>query len=102
MPLLDVKKKIDVLGDGRFAVTHHVDGDALRRENRFIRNHNGKGIRRVNGNIRGGALGRPIANLDPVTFMKLEALGIFSDPVAFRRWLNDPDNADFKIAEGKV
>lgn len=102
MPLLDVKKELKVLGDGRFAVTHSLDHAALKRENAFIRSHNGDGIQRKKGNIQGGSLSRPIANLDPVTFMKLEAMGILNDPAAFKRWLNDPDNADFKIVEGKA
>lgn len=99
---LKIGRQIDVVGDGRFAVTHHVDLAPLQRENDFIRNHNGKGIPRVNGHIQGGIGKRAIANIDPVTFMMLEAKGILSDPVAFKKWLNDPDNADFKIVEGKV
>lgn len=43
-----------------------------------------------------------VASIPLVLWMQLRREGVTSDPKAFRRWLNDPDNAAFRTKEGKV
>jgi hypothetical protein len=104
--LPDSGLKVDtdlVVEDDKVHIIHNIaEVDALLAQNREMRALNGKGIRRKNGCIKGGALAREVAELDMITFMKLEALGILNDKKAMSKWLNDPENKAFRTSEGKV
>lgn len=43
-----------------------------------------------------------VARIPLTVFMHLQKSGIAKDPVAMRRWLNDPDNAAFRVKPGVV
>lgn len=43
-----------------------------------------------------------VASLPMSVYMDLKQKGIVDDERAFRRWLNDPDNAVFRTRRGKV
>lgn len=43
-----------------------------------------------------------VASIPNVVFMELERKGITRDPVAFKKWLNDPDNRAFRTRPGRV
>jgi hypothetical protein len=46
--------------------------------------------------------GRHVARLPMVLWLKLYSDGTLSDPKRLRRWLNDPDNRDFRVRPGWV
>lgn len=52
----------------------------------------------------GDAIGQSthVARIDLNTYMDLQRKGILRDPVAMKRWLNDPDNAVFRTRPGRV
>lgn len=43
-----------------------------------------------------------VASIPMSIYMRLRKEGILSDPVAFKRWLNDPDNFAFRTRPGTV
>lgn len=43
-----------------------------------------------------------VAFIPSVILWKLRREGILDDPVAFKRWLNDPDNRMFRTRPGRV
>lgn len=43
-----------------------------------------------------------VASIPPVIAMDLHAKGIFDDPKAFQRWLNDGDNRFFRVKGGTL
>lgn len=43
-----------------------------------------------------------VASIPLTVFMDLQAKGIIEDENAFKRWLNDPENAVFRTRGGKV
>lgn len=43
-----------------------------------------------------------VASIPNVIFMELERKGITRDPAAFKKWLNDKDNAAFRTRPGRV
>lgn len=43
-----------------------------------------------------------VASLPLIIWFKLKKAGILNDPKAFRKWLNDPDNAQFRTRPGRV
>lgn len=45
---------------------------------------------------------RHVASIPPVVWMKLEQEGIAQDPNALRKWLDNSDNAVFKVTETKL
>jgi hypothetical protein len=45
---------------------------------------------------------KKVASIPLTVFMDLQKRGITRDPVAMKRWLNDPDNAAFRTAPGVV
>ena len=46
--------------------------------------------------------GKRVASIPMVIYMELQRQGITKDPVAFKRWLNDPDNRCFRTLPGVV
>lgn len=50
----------------------------------------------------GDGLGRKVASIPLGIYMDLRKRGIVQDRKAFRRWLNDPDNAAFRTSPGRV
>jgi hypothetical protein len=49
----------------------------------------------------GGEMHR-VASIPLIIYQELEAKGITKDPVAFSKWLNDPDNRFFRTRGGRV
>lgn len=43
-----------------------------------------------------------VASIPMTIFMELQKAGITRDPVAMKRWLNDPDNKFFRTRHGVV
>jgi hypothetical protein len=43
-----------------------------------------------------------VARIPTTIMMDLIKKGIDKDPVAFKRWLNDPDNAAFRVKPGVI
>lgn len=43
-----------------------------------------------------------VASIPMTLFLQLKQQGIVDDPVAFRAWLNDPNNRYFRTKPGKV
>lgn len=43
-----------------------------------------------------------VASIPLGIYMELKKSGVLRDPVAFKRWLNDPDNAAFRTRPGTV
>jgi hypothetical protein len=43
-----------------------------------------------------------VASIPMVIYMDLKKKGIVDDPVAMKRWLNDPDNRFFRTRPGQV
>lgn len=43
-----------------------------------------------------------VASLPLVIWFKLKKEGILADPKAFRRWLNDPANIEYRTKRGRV
>jgi len=113
------KVKTDLVFDdqGNYTVRHTEVVDDVLDQAAAIRAElgHGKGIRRKNGNIQGGAMGRHIAEVPQVFLNKMREEGIMHkvpdgrggwawvpDPVKFRVWLNNPDNKKFRTGGGKV
>ena len=46
--------------------------------------------------------GATAAKLPPMLLGKLMREGIATDPVAWKRWLNDPDHRAFRIRPGRI
>jgi len=45
---------------------------------------------------------RKVASIPNVVAYDLMKKGIWNDPVAMKKWLNDPDNRYFRTSEGRV
>lgn len=43
-----------------------------------------------------------VASIPLTVFVDLQKKGIMDDPVALKKWLNDPDNAYFRTKHGMV
>lgn len=43
-----------------------------------------------------------VASIPMVVYYDLKAKGILDDPVAIKKWLNDPENKYFRTREGNV
>jgi hypothetical protein len=70
------------------------DDQALIDANR--RQHNDK----TDANWKGDM--HKVASLPLAVWFKLKKEGIIGDKIAFRRWLNDPDNAAYRTRPGRV
>ncbi|WP_043285644.1 hypothetical protein [Paraburkholderia oxyphila] len=43
-----------------------------------------------------------VASIPIIIYQELKMKGIIDDPVAFKKWLNDPENRFFRTRPGKV
>ena len=43
-----------------------------------------------------------VASIPMVLYMELKQKGILNDPVAMKKWLNDPDNRYFRTRPGTI
>lgn len=71
------------------------DVEAVLEMNQYLRN---------NTDARAGWKGdlHWIGQIPPTIYYDLKKRGIFDDQVAFRKWLNDPDNICFRTRPGRV
>ena len=103
------KRLLDFQADTGVARYFHYDHDrnevveeAVQDVERFTeanrRQHN-----EHSGKLNGpDELGVKVATIPMVILEKLQRDGILHDPVAFKRWLNDSDNAAFRTRPGVI
>lgn len=90
-PVRGVSVYLDIASDGSFLFTEvqNVKG---------WRTPEGPGRRRPNTQRHA----RQVAELPTIVVNRLIREGIWGDDKAMRRWLNDPDNRDFRTGGGRL
>lgn len=91
-PALQKVVKFHDLNDGRFAVDTVYDVQDIVDHAQRIRNAQKADWKGEN----------MVASIPMPLFMELRKQGIVQDKAAFKRWLNNPDNALFRTKAGKV
>lgn len=92
-PVLGISRYFHAADDGNsFVIETEQECEPIIEENKQVYND---APARMGGMVR-------VASLPTSIYFKLKREGIADDPVAFKRWLSDPDNRFFRTHPGAL
>ncbi|MGI0149162.1 MAG: hypothetical protein ACREDF_06495 [Thermoplasmata archaeon] len=94
-PVKRAVRTFHALGDGTFVVEQRHDVEPIIEDNKARE-------RGFDGRASWRGDWHRVASIPLSLWMTLRKTGLARDPRAFRRWLNDPDNALFRTRPGRV